>query len=582
MAKKLTILFFFVFFFISYLQRHVYNSDFWWHLAAGKYITETRSLPTNDPFAYTSQEEPSTRKSIILRGYWLAQVAFYKIYDSWSAKGIITLRSVVMSLFLFFVFLAIKKQRAPDILAVLLTVCIFFTAKGFLGERPQLFTFLTFSIVLYLLEAFRTTKSKKIFLIPFIIFVLSNMHPGFVVCILLVALYTLGTAAKLLGKEESPAGSLKTLCIVLMLSAIASLLNPNGLSVIGELLMLSSDEQRKGIVEHMPTFSVYFNKFGPVDYSYISFLVASSLSLRYIRKTEIIHLLSLVVFSIMSFVSLRYIIFYMAIAAPLLAATILNASEEKIFEKFTGVVKRKEKFTAAASGIIGIFLVFVSIPALAKYEFKESTFFDVPKGAADFLAGQQIEGNMFNEYGFGGYLIWRLYPEKKVFIDGRSLETNILEEYQIIASSVAGGRRSWEDIAKKYDITYIVMPPLMPRGEIYPIVETLFDKDEWALIYYDHLSLVFLRNDSRNVYVVRKLARDKIEGLNTIILQAAARANKNPTNPYYFMTLGKVFFKMKRFDDSHRAFTMALQRDPHNALIKKWLQNAEAARAGKS
>lgn len=569
-----------MYFFISFIQRPVYNYDFWWHLATGKFITENRSLPANDPFAYTAGEEPSNRKSIILRGYWLAQVVFYRIYDSWDAKGIIILRSIIMALFLFFVFLTIRKQRAPDLLAVLLTACIFFTAGGFLGERPQLFTFLAFSMVFYLLEDFRTTKSKKVFFIPLIVLVLSNMHPGFIICIFLVALYALGTAAKFLGKQESRDGSLKTLGIVLLISVIAALLNPNGLSVAGALL--SPSEQKKGIIEFMPTFSVYFRKLSPVDYAYISFLAASLLSLRFIRKTDFIHLILLAVFSIMSFLSIRYIIFYMAVAAPVIASAILKATEETVFERLAGIVKRKEKFILAVSGIFGIFLVLNSVPALARYEFKENTFFSVPEGAADFLEEQQIRGNMFNEYGFGGYLIWRLYPGKKVFIDGRALEADVYGEYQIIASSTAGGRRSWEYLAGKYDITYVVMPPLMPRGEIYPIVETLFDRDEWALIYYDHLSLIFLRNDPRNMHVAGRAAQDKTEGLNTIILQASARAKQNPANPYYFATLGKVFFKMERFDDSYKAFSMALERDPRNASIKKWLETAEAARAGKS
>ena len=562
------------------MQRPVYNHDFWWHLATGKYITENRSLPDDDPFAYTSREEPSKRKSIILKGYWLAQVVFYKIYDSWDAKGIIILRSSVMSLFLFFIFLTIRKQRAPDLLAILLTTCVFSTAGGFLGERPQLFTFLAFSVVFYLLEDFRTTKSKKIFFIPLIILVLSNMHPGFIICIFLVALYAFGTAITLPGKQESRDGSLKTLGIVLLLSAIAALLNPSGLGAVS--LVLSPAPQQQGIVEFMPTFSVYFKKFSPVDYAYLSFLIASLLSLLYIRKTAFIHLVLLVVFSIMSFLSMRYIIFYMAVAASLIAATILNAREERVFEKFAGIVKRKEQFILAVSFVIGLFLVANSVPALARYEFKENTFFSVPKGAADFLTEQEIQGNMFNEYGFGGYLIWRLYPVKKVFIDGRALEADVHKDYKIIASSTAEGRPSWEDLARKYDITHVVMPPLLPRGEIYPLVETLFDRDEWVLIYYDHLSLIFIRNDSRNIPAVRRAAQDKSEGLNTIILQAAARAKQNPANPYYFVTLGKVFFRLERFDDSYKAFSMALQKDPHNALIKKWLENAEAARVGKS
>jgi hypothetical protein len=39
----------------------------------------------------------------------------------------------------------------------------------------------------------------------------------------------------------------------------------------------------------------------------------------------------------------------------------------------------------------------------------------VPQDGADFLQRASVSGTMFNTYGIGGYLIWRLWPEKKVF-----------------------------------------------------------------------------------------------------------------------------------------------------------------------
>src|SRR3990170_4249649 len=159
--KLLAVSILFSFFFISFLQRHVYNYDFWWHLATGKYIVENRSLPLNDPFSYTSHETPSTRKSMILKGNWLAEVIFYKVYNLWDLKGIIVLRAAIMLLFLLFVFLTIKKQSSSDLSSLFLTYGVFILSMGFLGERPQLFTFLIFSAILYLLEDFRINKSKK-------------------------------------------------------------------------------------------------------------------------------------------------------------------------------------------------------------------------------------------------------------------------------------------------------------------------------------------------------------------------------------------------------------------------------------
>lgn len=574
--KFLTVLVFFLFFFTSFLQRHVYNYDFWWHLATGKYIVENRSLPQSDPFSYTSHAAPSERKSIILKGNWLAEVIFYKIYSAWDLKGIIILRALLMLLFLFFTFLAIKKQGASDFLALVLVAGVFILSMGFIGERPQLFTFVSFSVVLYLLEDFRKNRSKKVFLIPPLMLLLSNMHPGFIVCLLLLSLYAAGEGTLALLKGDPRDRRIKSLFAVWILAIIASFFNPTGLGAFKGVFSMGT--HTAGIVEFMPTFSIYINKFKPPDYSYIAFLALSLFGLRYLKKIGLVHLMVLVVFTLMSFIAIRYVIFYMCASAPVIANILMNIKEETIWKGRCRVLRGRESVFYVIPFIAGVVLVFYTIPSFARYEFRADTSFAAPKDAADFLADLKISGNMFNEYGSGGYLIWRLYPDKKVFIDGRSLEPDVYEEYNIIAS--AGSRQgiSWEDILKRYNISYIITPPLLPRGEIYPIVEKILDQDDWILIYRDQLALVFLRNTEENLTIIRQFAMDKAEALNTIIIQASARATKNKANPYYLITLGKVFLKMGKLDDAEKAFEMAYQRDPKNPIINEWLQKVRATK----
>jgi hypothetical protein len=569
-VKLSVILVFFIFFFTSFLQRHVYNYDFWWHLATGKYIVDHKSLPQSDPFSFASHDAPSSRKTLILKGYWLADVIFYKVYRAWDLKGIIIMRAVLMLLFLFFIFLTMRKQGASDFLALILTGGVFLLSMTFLGERPQLFTFAFFSLILYLLEDFRKTGSRRVFLIPLLMLVLSNMHPGYIVCILLISLYVAGEGALSLRKDDPRKRGARILSIVWCLAIIACVLNPTGLSAFSEIF--SVERHTAGIVEFMSPFSVYFNKFKPVDYPYVIFLLLSLIGLRYLRKIEVVHLLLLAVFTLMSVMALRYMIFYMCAAAPVIANIMLYVKEDKIWRGSFRAPRGGESLLYVITFIGGVVLLFSALPSLAKYEFRADTSYGAPKGAGDFLAPLKISGNMFNEYGAGGYLIWRLYPDKKVFIDGRSLEPDVYEEYRQAVSADSGADPSWEGILSKYRISYIVTPPLMPRGEMYPIVERLFDNENWILIYSDELSLVFMRNDPENRAIVENFRKDKKEGLATIIIQASARATKNKANPYYLMTLGKVFLKMGRLDDAEKAFTMALERDPKNPVAFEWLR----------
>jgi hypothetical protein len=576
-TRLLAIIFLFLFFFISFIKVPVSNNDFWWHLSTGKYIIENNSLPESDPFAYTAHSEPTIMKTVILKGNWLSQSIFYMVYTQWDLKGIVTLRALLLVVFLLLIFLTIKQQGLADLLALPLTASVFALATGFTGERPQLFTFVFFSFVAYLLEDFRTTRSKKVFFIPLAIFLSANMHPGYIVCILLVSLYLLGEGLLLVIRKRHADKGFKLLFSVWILSLLLSFLNPNGFSVFGE--MLSLGERTKGIVEFMPTFYAYANNYSQISYPYIGFLLLSLLGLRYIRKIGLVRMLVLITFTIMSFVSLRYLIFYMCVTAPILASVILCLKDEKLFTGRFRIFKAREGLLYGFVFILGAVLVFWEIPALARHEFRADTTFSVPKGAADFLNSQKITGNMFNEYGFGGYLIWRLYPGKKVFIDGRQLENDAYNEYNVIGSASSEHNILWTDLLEKHMITYIVIPPLTVRGDIIPIVEKLFNTNEWALIYSDHLALVFLKKDGNNTQLVSRFAKDKSEGLQTIIMQAAAKAMRNPGNPHYLISLGKVFYRMDKIDDAEKAFAMASKIEPANALIKEYLNKINERKA---
>jgi len=570
--RLLAVISFFLFFFISFLKVHVSDYDFWWHLETGKYIVENRSLPQSDLFAYTSHEEPTKIKSLILKGYWLSQAIFFKVYNQWDLKGIIILRSLLLMLFLLLIFLTVKKQGLSDLPALLMVTGVFFLAIKFTGERPQQFTFLFFSLSMYLLEDFRITRSKKILLLPLAILLLANMHPGYIVCILLLSLYLLGEGVLLVRRKGPVDKGFKLLFSVWVSALILSFFNPNGFSVFRMMLAHGAQASGSGIVEFMPTFSAYTNYYSQPDYTYIGFLLLSLLSLRYIRKIGLVHVLVLITFTVMSMVSLRYLIFYMCAAAPILSRVILYAAEEKYINSFFRGLKTREGLLYGLAFILGAVLVFSEIPAFARYEFTENATFAAPKGAADFLNSQEIYGNMFNEYGFGGYLIWRLYPDKKVFIDGRNLENGVYDEYNAIIIASSEHNRLWTDLLKKHGITYIIMPPLTPRGEIYPIVEKLIDMDEWALIYSDHFALVFLKKDDNNMQLVSRFAKDKSDGLQTIIVQASAIAMKKPNNLYYLISLGRAFYRMDRFDDSEKAFAMASKIDPGNAVIRVYMK----------
>src|SRR4030042_6492002 len=78
----------------NYLTLNLWDYDFWWHIATGRYIVSERHLPEKDPFSFTSTMEENKnsfpeREKFILKKYWLAQVLFYAIFNYTGPTGII-------------------------------------------------------------------------------------------------------------------------------------------------------------------------------------------------------------------------------------------------------------------------------------------------------------------------------------------------------------------------------------------------------------------------------------------------------------------------------------------------------------
>ena len=79
-----------------------------------------------------------------------------------------------------------------------------------------------------------------------------------------------------------------------------------------------------------------------------------------------------------------------------------------------------------------------------------------PKGAIDFVKRKNIIGNVFNDYNFGGYLIFSGIP---TFVDGRALPFGdaFLHKY-FDAMSLADINGTFE-LLDEYKVTWVILHP---------------------------------------------------------------------------------------------------------------------------
>ncbi|MBN2054511.1 hypothetical protein JW905_06290, partial [bacterium] len=116
-----------------------------------------------------------------------------------------------------------------------------------------------------------------------------------------------------------------------------------------------------------------------------------------------------------------------------------------------------------------------------------------PDTAIALIDEWHIRGNVFNQYDLGSYLIWKWYPRRKVFIDGRNqvYPVEFFKEYLSVNASAANLDR----VMDKYGIDCVLVvnqvpPPGSPRG----VYNYLSESQVWRLVYWDDLHLMYLRD----------------------------------------------------------------------------------------
>ena len=136
----------------------------------------------------------------------------------------------------------------------------------------------------------------------------------------------------------------------------------------------------------------------------------------------------------------------------------------------------------------------------------------------------KIKGTPFNNFDTGGYYKW-LFPDQKIFIDSRNINDELFNEYYSILKMQPGFR----DKLDKYGIDIVIFfePKLSRYPEIMKqqVTEFLLNNKDWALIYWDDLSMLFARNTPQNAELISKFEYKVFNPYTAVFNQKQFEAN---------------------------------------------------------
>jgi hypothetical protein len=127
---------------------------------------------------------------------------------------------------------------------------------------------------------------------------------------------------------------------------------------------------------------------------------------------------------------------------------------------------------------------------------------EVPVRSVEFLKTIPVQANLLNSSAFGGYLIAEL-PARPVSTDGRTtLHAKFMEEERKARLDTA----SFADFLRKWNVNAILdtIPSalLYEHGELLDVSRLLLPESDWALVFFDNCSVVYLRRIPEHAAVI--------------------------------------------------------------------------------
>lgn len=480
------------------------NYDIWWHLKTGELIL-SGYFPKAEIFSFTAQG-----RDWILHE-WGSEVVFAFLFKHFGIAGLVLLRAFIISISLGLIFKIMICRNVDIFISFVMTLLIFFGTTNVWTIRPHIFTVLFLIILMGLYDNYKfKNKYSILYWIPVLFLIWINTHGGFIIgfIFLLTSIISelINTIFKIDQENLVPIKKIRLLFFSAIVSFLLCLFNPNTYKgLLYPLLYIS---------KKMPNFYTLIKEWNASSYQNSKIFIFILLFLILIKllskkKIEFSQAVLIIVFLFLAFKSRRHIVLFLFVAIPVFAPLcqdIISFYFDRLIKTFPRRGKpvlqkiyyyfksRSERFLWLEGQLslhifLIIFMVLISILVLSG---RFNTTFGLgleetsyPAKALDYLKENRIDGNIINQYRWGGLLIHEV-PDIKVFIDGRLdvYRKDIYNEYETVMNLKDG----FNEVIEKYNIKCILSDKKQPVARFLVKI----DKN-WVIVQEDDISVILIK-----------------------------------------------------------------------------------------
>ncbi len=480
------------------------NPDIGWHLSNGRYIIENFRIPSRDFLSWLSPE----REWINFE--WIVGAVYYLIYrfDGYRALCLFKFLNMILICFGFYLLYA-KRLRLEAFAFIWFMPSLFLSFAISLDLRPDNYTFFFFTFLLFLLEGYKNSdfSYKRAYLLLSLSALWVNIHAGYIFGWILVSIYLLSFFLNdivrfLRGQRKDFKNTFKFLKYAVFFS-MGIFINPYGYKILRVFFYHYVDMKKLADYIFEWQYSDMFMNISTFYYFVFSFLVILAYFIRFIKARiyELSDVFLLTFFVISSLMHVRLIGFGSIVVHMIFVKSFSDLISKKYIRYFILAVFYSFYF---------FFEAYVNLVRSCLY-FKDGVFyrntFSSPYAVsfieknASFFEGKRI----YNDLSSGGDLGFRFYGKRKIFIDGRYIFLDILEEHLNAMRS----KESWRAFYRKYNFDYAIYSiygdkrteiiGVMDRGKMYAIERPFYlksiDFENWAIVFFDSISMILVRRD---------------------------------------------------------------------------------------
>ena len=448
------------------------DPDLWWHLKAGEQIIDTRSIPRTDDYSFTKQGSEWVAHE------WLSEVIMATIYRFTGLVGLVTIFSFIIIISLWLTYRRCEGRPYAAGIAILLAAA---ASSPLFGVRPQMLTLLLACIYIILLERFDPKEqTRRLWWLVPLMLLWVNLHAGWALGLALIGLYIVRAV---LDGEWS---YIKPLLIVLIVCTAVVPLNPNGFRMFSYPYETLTSESMAAFIQEWASPDFHQSTYLPLAILLLSTFAAMALSPTRARLGEIF-LVLITAFGALR--SVRHIPIFSLFAAPVLAKHLWAIAKDRGWDKsLTGAETRPTGIKLLINIVLLLAPLALGVSRIWHFASHQRNYETIrnPVAAVEFLKSERLPAPIYNRYGWGGYLIYQLYPEYRVYIDGRADVYG--DAFFAEAMRTYDGAGDWASSLDRYGIKTVLISPDAPLASL-----LRNDHGKWKVVYEDNDAIIFSR-----------------------------------------------------------------------------------------